>query len=102
MFVDQKSEGVFGLTRRGFHTELGAREKALLAEDPALTRFKSHKKDVRRIKKVGDLLTIIVVAETYKDQALSLVMTKWPTQKERRINQLQKATEAEAKTKQQR
>ncbi|CAM8939871.1 unnamed protein product [Rhodiola kirilowii] len=58
----QKSEGVFGLTRRGFHTELGAREKALLAEDPALTRFKSHKKDVRRIKKVGDLLTIIVVA----------------------------------------
>uniref|UniRef100_A0A7N0SVJ0 Uncharacterized protein n=1 Tax=Kalanchoe fedtschenkoi TaxID=63787 RepID=A0A7N0SVJ0_KALFE len=55
----QKSEAV---PCRGFHTELGAREKALLAEDPVLKRFKSHKKDAKRIKKVGDILTIAVVA----------------------------------------
>ncbi|KAK7859100.1 succinate dehydrogenase subunit 7b [Quercus suber] len=34
-------------TRRAYHIELGAREKALLAEDPALKRFKSHKKSKR-------------------------------------------------------
>ncbi|XP_050221533.1 succinate dehydrogenase subunit 7A, mitochondrial [Mercurialis annua] len=48
--------------RRGFHVELGAREKALLAEDPALRRFKSHKTGVRRLKRVADVLTIVVVA----------------------------------------
>ncbi|KAK6123407.1 hypothetical protein DH2020_042851 [Rehmannia glutinosa] len=52
------------LPRRGFHVDLGAREKAvsLLAEDPSLKRFKSHKKSVRRLKKVGDVLTMVVVA----------------------------------------
>ncbi|KAL9659261.1 hypothetical protein QQ045_024066 [Rhodiola kirilowii] len=62
VFDDQKSEGAMNLPRRGYHTELGAREKALLAEDPALKRFKSHKKDVRRIKKVGEVFTLVVVA----------------------------------------
>ncbi|XP_028072633.1 uncharacterized protein LOC114274847 [Camellia sinensis] len=35
----------------------------LLAEDPSLKQFKSHKKSVWRLKRVGDVLTIIVVAE---------------------------------------
>lgn len=34
----------------------------LLAEDPSLKRFKSHKKSVRMVKKVGDVLTVVVVA----------------------------------------
>ncbi|XP_030937609.1 succinate dehydrogenase subunit 7A, mitochondrial [Quercus robur] len=49
-------------TRRAYHIELGAREKALLAEDPALKRFKSHKKSVNAVKRMGDVLTIVVVA----------------------------------------
>ncbi|KAK6148430.1 hypothetical protein DH2020_019342 [Rehmannia glutinosa] len=58
----QKAEDSSMLSRRGFHVDLGAREKALLAEDPSLKRFKSHKKSVRRLKKVGDVLTMVVVA----------------------------------------
>uniref|UniRef100_A0A2P2JF86 Succinate dehydrogenase subunit 7B-like isoform X1 n=1 Tax=Rhizophora mucronata TaxID=61149 RepID=A0A2P2JF86_RHIMU len=54
---------VLSLTRRGLHSEPGPREKALLAEDPALKQFKSHKKSVRVLKRVGDVLTIVVVAE---------------------------------------
>ncbi|CAA6658048.1 unnamed protein product [Spirodela intermedia] len=50
------------LSRRGFHVELGAREKALLEEDPALKKFKSHKKSLARVKKFGDALIIVVVA----------------------------------------
>lgn len=34
----------------------------LLADDPALRRFKSHKKSVWRLKRIGDVLTIVVVA----------------------------------------
>ncbi|GMN45825.1 hypothetical protein TIFTF001_015014 [Ficus carica] len=34
----------------------------LLAEDPSLKKYKSQKKNVRRLKKVGDVLTIVVVA----------------------------------------
>ncbi|OVA16261.1 hypothetical protein BVC80_8971g23 [Macleaya cordata] len=49
-------------SRRQYHVELGAREKSLLEEDPALKRFKSHKKSVNRLKRVGDVLTIAVVA----------------------------------------
>nr|XP_023897485.1 succinate dehydrogenase subunit 7B, mitochondrial-like [Quercus suber] len=49
-------------TRRAYHIELGAREKALLAEDPALKRFKSHKKSVNAVKRMGDVLTLVVVA----------------------------------------
>ncbi|OVA11268.1 hypothetical protein BVC80_1583g19 [Macleaya cordata] len=49
-------------TRRRFHVELGPREKALLEEDPALKRFKSHKNSVNRLKRFGDVLTIVVVA----------------------------------------
>ncbi|GAB2269874.1 Succinate dehydrogenase subunit 7B, mitochondrial [Dionaea muscipula] len=49
-------------SRRQYHIELGEREKALLADDPALRRFKSHTKGVRRIKRIGDVLTIVVVA----------------------------------------
>ncbi|XP_027124655.1 succinate dehydrogenase subunit 7B, mitochondrial-like [Coffea arabica] len=59
--LPQKSDP-FALSRRGLHVEPGPREKALLAEDPALKQFKSHKKSVKRIKRVGDVLTIVVVA----------------------------------------
>ncbi|CAK7328974.1 unnamed protein product [Dovyalis caffra] len=34
----------------------------LLAEDPALKRFKSYKKSVWKLKRVGDALTLVVVA----------------------------------------
>ncbi|KAF3787453.1 Succinate dehydrogenase subunit 7B [Nymphaea thermarum] len=50
------------LHSRALHIELGAREKALLEEDPALKRFKSHKRNVWRLKRLGDALTIVVVA----------------------------------------
>ncbi|GMQ10182.1 hypothetical protein CsSME_00053283 [Camellia sinensis var. sinensis] len=50
------------LSRRGFHIQPGPRENALLADDPSLKQFKSHKKSVWRLKRVGDVLTIVVVA----------------------------------------
>lgn len=34
----------------------------LLAEDSSLRRFKSHKKGVHRLKRIGDVLTVVVVA----------------------------------------
>ncbi|GLU12219.1 hypothetical protein SLE2022_289170 [Rubroshorea leprosula] len=58
----QQTGGALSLSRRGFHVEPGPREKALLAADPALSRFKSHKKGVKTIKRIGDILTIVVVA----------------------------------------
>ncbi|XP_039043831.1 succinate dehydrogenase subunit 7A, mitochondrial-like [Hibiscus syriacus] len=58
----QKTEGSMALPSRAFHVELGDREKALLAEDPLLRRFKSYKKSVWRLKRIGDVLTIVVVA----------------------------------------
>ncbi|KAI4343779.1 hypothetical protein L6164_011089 [Bauhinia variegata] len=58
----QKTEDALFLSRRGFHVEPGAREKALLAEDPSLKPFKSYKKSVKRLKRIGDVLTIVVVA----------------------------------------
>ncbi|KAL1187942.1 Succinate dehydrogenase subunit 7A [Cardamine amara subsp. amara] len=58
----QKTDGALAQSRRGFHVELGAREKALLAEDASLRRFKSHKKGMHRLKKIGDVLTVVVVA----------------------------------------
>ncbi|XP_047958819.1 succinate dehydrogenase subunit 7A, mitochondrial-like [Salvia hispanica] len=61
-FNSQKSNDSMALSRRGFHVEPGTREKALLAEDSSLKRFKSHKQGVRRLKVVGDILTIVVVA----------------------------------------
>ncbi|KAG0470647.1 hypothetical protein HPP92_017347 [Vanilla planifolia] len=48
--------------RRGYHVELGAREKALLEEDPALKRFKSYKYSVKKASKVGNALTFLVLA----------------------------------------
>ncbi|KAF5725906.1 hypothetical protein HS088_TW23G00638 [Tripterygium wilfordii] len=57
-----ESEDALALSRRGFHIGPGPREKALLAEDPSLKRFKSHKKTVWRLKRVGDVVTVIVVA----------------------------------------
>ncbi|XP_052167213.1 succinate dehydrogenase subunit 7, mitochondrial [Oryza glaberrima] len=47
--------------RRGFHVELGAREKALLEEDTALKRFKSYKNSVKQVSKVGNILTGVVL-----------------------------------------
>ncbi|KAI3430003.1 uncharacterized protein J3R85_008514 [Psidium guajava] len=58
----QRTEDALALSRRGFHVEPGPREKALLAPDPVLRRFKSHKKGVKRLKRIGDVLTIVVVA----------------------------------------
>ncbi|KAM3232230.1 succinate dehydrogenase subunit 7A, mitochondrial [Capsicum chacoense] len=58
----QKTDESLMLSRRGIHIEPGAREKALLAADPSLKRFKSHKQSVRTLKRVGDVLTIVVVA----------------------------------------
>ncbi|XP_011028614.1 PREDICTED: uncharacterized protein LOC105128587 [Populus euphratica] len=58
----QKTQDALSISRRGFHVEPGPREKALLAEDPALKRFKSHKKSVWRLKRAGDVLTLVVVA----------------------------------------
>ncbi|KAI4342553.1 hypothetical protein MLD38_027170 [Melastoma candidum] len=58
----RKSEGEISLSRRGFHVEPRPREKALLVSDPVLSGFKSTKKSVKTLKRVGDVLTIVVVA----------------------------------------
>ncbi|XVE54914.1 hypothetical protein DITRI_Ditri03aG0120300 [Diplodiscus trichospermus] len=58
----QKIEGSLAVPNRAFHVEPGEREKALLAKDPSLRRFKSYKKSVWRLKRIGDVLTIVVVA----------------------------------------
>ncbi|KAG9446507.1 hypothetical protein H6P81_012635 [Aristolochia fimbriata] len=71
-----KVEDAFSVPRRGFHIELGAREKALLAEDPALKKFKSYKKGVWRVKRVGDFLTIVVVAGCCYEIYVRTVMKK--------------------------
>ncbi|KAG6551129.1 hypothetical protein Mapa_007364 [Marchantia paleacea] len=42
--------------------EPGAREKALLAEDPALKEFQSTKGTIQMIKRFGDVLVMAVVA----------------------------------------
>lgn len=34
----------------------------LLAKDPSLSRFKSYKKSVSTLKRIGDVLTVVVVA----------------------------------------
>ncbi|PON59102.1 Succinate dehydrogenase subunit 7B, mitochondrial [Parasponia andersonii] len=60
-FQATQNDALF-LSRRQFHVEPGPRERALLAEDPSLKRFKSHKNSVRLLKRVGDVLTIAVVA----------------------------------------
>ncbi|KAF7806117.1 succinate dehydrogenase subunit 7B, mitochondrial-like [Senna tora] len=43
-------------------TSLFRSQSQLLAEDASLKPFKSYKKDVKLLKRVGDVLTIIVVA----------------------------------------
>lgn len=60
--TSQKTEDLFSLSRRRFHVEPGTREKALLAEDAALKPFKSYKQSVKKLRKIGDVLTIVVVA----------------------------------------
>ncbi|GLT73755.1 hypothetical protein SLA2020_455920 [Shorea laevis] len=81
----QKTGDALALSRRGFHVERGAREKALLAADPALSRFKSHKKGVKTIKRIGDVLTIVVVAgccyEIYVKAVMREEARKQPTSK---------------------
>ncbi|KAL6997218.1 Succinate dehydrogenase subunit 7B, mitochondrial, partial [Sarracenia purpurea var. burkii] len=57
-----KTEDSISLSRRRFHVEPGPREKALLAEDSSLKQFKSHKKSVWRLKRIGDVLTVVLVA----------------------------------------
>ncbi|XP_044476585.1 succinate dehydrogenase subunit 7B, mitochondrial isoform X4 [Mangifera indica] len=56
-----QTEDPVSLSRRRLHVEPGAREK-LLAEDPILKKFKSNKGGVQRLKRLGDVLTIVVVA----------------------------------------
>ncbi|KAG5019741.1 hypothetical protein JHK87_015596 [Glycine soja] len=58
----QKTEGLASFPRRRFHVEPGAREKALLAEDATLKPFKSYKKSVKQLRKIGNALTVVVVA----------------------------------------
>ncbi|KAL0922259.1 hypothetical protein M5K25_006230 [Dendrobium thyrsiflorum] len=58
-----QGEGPDHILRRGYHIELGAREKALLEEDPALKRFKSYKKTVKQASKIGNVLTILAIGE---------------------------------------
>ncbi|XP_027942427.1 succinate dehydrogenase subunit 7B, mitochondrial-like isoform X2 [Vigna unguiculata] len=62
-FVTQsKTEESASFPRRRFHVEPGPREKALLAEDSILKPFKSYKKSVKQLKRIGDVLTVVVVA----------------------------------------
>ncbi|KAJ4783552.1 succinate dehydrogenase subunit [Rhynchospora pubera] len=50
------------ISRRNYHVELAAREKALLEEDPALKKFRSYKKGVKLTSKIGTALTGVAVA----------------------------------------
>ncbi|XP_050379306.1 succinate dehydrogenase subunit 7B, mitochondrial-like [Argentina anserina] len=50
------------LTRRHLHVAPGPREQALLAADPSLRRFKSHKKGVLAIRRIRKLLPLVVLA----------------------------------------
>ncbi|XP_014524433.1 succinate dehydrogenase subunit 7B, mitochondrial isoform X2 [Vigna radiata var. radiata] len=62
-FVTQSQTDEFAsFPRRRFHVEPGPREKALLAEDPILKPFKSYKKSVKQLKRIGNVLTVVVVA----------------------------------------
>ncbi|KAK7354088.1 hypothetical protein VNO80_19546 [Phaseolus coccineus] len=58
----QKTQDSASFSRRRFHVEPGSREKALLAEDSTLKPFKSYKKSVKQLKRIGDVLTVVVVA----------------------------------------
>ncbi|PIA40371.1 hypothetical protein AQUCO_02500219v1 [Aquilegia coerulea] len=49
-------------SKRGYHIEPGTREKALLLEDPVLNQFKSHKRNVHGLKRMGDVLAVVVAA----------------------------------------
>ncbi|XP_027902140.1 succinate dehydrogenase subunit 7B, mitochondrial-like isoform X2 [Vigna unguiculata] len=57
-----QTEDSAAFPRRRFHVEPGPREKALLAEDSILKPFKSYKKSVKKLKRIGDVLTVVVVA----------------------------------------
>ncbi|KAI3985790.1 hypothetical protein MKX01_026576 [Papaver californicum] len=48
-------------SRRGFHIELTAREKALLEPHPALKCFKSTKKAEHLVRRFGDVLALAVI-----------------------------------------
>ncbi|KAJ1289543.1 hypothetical protein BS78_02G172500 [Paspalum vaginatum] len=61
---------------RGYHVELGAREKALLEEDVALKRFKSYKNSVKQVSKIGNVLTLAVVLACSYEIAVLAVSTK--------------------------
>ncbi|XP_062193863.1 succinate dehydrogenase subunit 7, mitochondrial-like [Phragmites australis] len=61
---------------RGYHVELGAREKALLEEDSALKRFKSYKNSVKQVSKIGNVLTLAVVVACSYEIAVLATSTK--------------------------
>ncbi|XLR23341.1 hypothetical protein HN51_069676, partial [Arachis hypogaea] len=58
--LQAKGEDLLTLSRRQYHIEPGPLEKALLAKDAALKSFKSYKQSVKKLKKIGDILTIVV------------------------------------------
>ncbi|XP_010254801.1 PREDICTED: succinate dehydrogenase subunit 7B, mitochondrial [Nelumbo nucifera] len=83
----QKTGDSFAFSRRQLHIEPGPREKALLEEDPALKRFKSHKKSVWRLKRIGDILTIVVVAGCCYEIYVKAVMREESRKQAQAINE---------------
>ncbi|KAF2316042.1 hypothetical protein GH714_040837 [Hevea brasiliensis] len=69
----QKNQDALSLSRREFHVEPGPREKALLAETQLLSDS-SHIRRCARLKRVGDVLTIVVVAAhaNFSDSIINL------------------------------
>eukprot|EP00252_Welwitschia_mirabilis_P010249 TRINITY_DN2342_c0_g1_i1.p1 TRINITY_DN2342_c0_g1~~TRINITY_DN2342_c0_g1_i1.p1 ORF type:complete len:103 (+),score=9.26 TRINITY_DN2342_c0_g1_i1:119-427(+) len=63
-------------TARNIHIEPGAREKALLEEDPALKKFKSYKNSIRRMHVARDILTIVVVSACCYEIMYTTMMKK--------------------------
>ncbi|KAJ4804132.1 succinate dehydrogenase subunit [Rhynchospora pubera] len=61
-FRSSSSSSLPHISRRNYHVELAAREKALLEEDPALKKFRSYKKGVKLTSKIGTVLTGVAVA----------------------------------------
>ncbi|MED6134627.1 hypothetical protein PIB30_038722 [Stylosanthes scabra] len=74
----QNGQDLLSLSRRQYHIEPGPREKALLAEDAALKPFKSYKQSVKQLKKIGNILTIVVAAveERFKDRVEVMIMVE--------------------------
>lgn len=55
-------------------------ELQLLAPDPILSRFKSHKKGVKQLKRIGDVLTVVVVAGMLLVTMMWIEQSSWYSQ----------------------